>query len=278
MIIARIHNLFSTLTKTEKRIASYILASPEKAVHMTVKDLAAVCDAAPSAVTRLCSSLGVEGFTDLKVCLSADLANLDNKDLGAFDKTDSHEAIFNKVFSSGVFALKNTLEMLDYNTVSKVIELLSNAKRILIFGVGPTAPVVQNVAHRFSQIGLQAYAYTDLLYIKDAAMNMREGEVAMGISHSGKTRAIVDALRFAKEAGAKTVALTSFVGSLVYKESDFAISVFSDEESYPVEAVSARIAHTCVIDAIMMSLIAQNFEDFSHRAEQHKKHIGDARY
>lgn len=278
MIIARIHNLFSNLTKTEKRIASYILTSPEKAVHITVKELAAVCDAAPSAITRLCASLGVDGFADLKVRLAADLANLNSKELGAFDKNDSHEAIFNKVFNSGVFALKNTLEMLDYNTVSKVIELLSKAKRILIFGVGPTAPVVQNVAHRFSQIGLQAYAYTDILYIKDAAMNMREGEVAMGISHSGKTRPIVDALRFAKEAGAQTVALTSFVGSLVYKESDFAISVFSDEETYPVEAISARIAHTCVIDAIIMCLVAENFEDFSHRAERHKKNMVDVSY
>ena len=109
-------------------------------------------------------------------------------------------------------------------------------------------------------------------------MNMREGEVAMGISHSGKTRPIVDALRFAKEAGAQTVALTSFVGSLVYKESDFAISVFSDEETYPVEAISARIAHTCVIDAIIMCLVAENFEDFSHRAERHKKNMVDVSY
>ncbi len=277
MVIAKIHNMFSSLTKAEKRIASYIMASPQKAVHMKVKDLAAVCDTAPSAVTRFCDSLGLEGFADLKVSLAAELA-VNEANEGAFDKNDSHEAVFNKVFNSGVFALKNTLEMLDYNTVSKVIELLSNAKRILIFGVGPTAPVVQNVAHRFSGMGLQAYAYTDLLYIKDAAMNMREGEVAMGISHSGKTRVVVDALRFAKEAGANTVAITSFVDSLVYKESDYAISVFSDEESYPVEAVSARIAHTCVIDAIMMCLVAERFDDFSSRQKQRQKIIGDIRY
>ena len=82
----------------------------------------------------------------------------------------------------------------------------------------------------------------------------------MGISHSGMTRAVVDTMRAAKQAGAMTVALTSFEKSLLYKESDYSICVYADEKNYPVEAVSARVAHLCVIDALMLTAASLDYD------------------
>ena len=51
-------------------------------------------------------------------------------------------------------------------------------------------------------------------------------------------------------------------------ESDYQLIAFSDDKNYPVEAVSARIAHICILDALMMSLAAKNYETL-------QKHIGE---
>ena len=71
MIIAKIHNAFKNLTGAEQKIASFVLKSPQDVVNMTVKQLANVCKTAPSAVNRMCKSIGVEGFSKLKIELAS---------------------------------------------------------------------------------------------------------------------------------------------------------------------------------------------------------------
>ena len=263
MVIAKIHNVFKNLTETEQKIASYILEFPEKIVNMTSKELASACGTVPSAVNRMCKSIGVEGFAKLKISLAAAVGKegYDEKYI-PFDKEDNPEMIFNKVFNSGINTLKSTYQMIDFSKTDEIAKRLASAKRIFIFGVGTSSVVAVDAAYRFSQLDVQAYAYTDILQMNVVANNMKNGDVAFGISHSGRTKAVVDAMRSAKQAGATTIALTSFTKSSLYKESDCSISVYADEKNYPVEAVSARIAHMCVIDALMLTIASLNYEDY----------------
>ena len=67
MIKAKIHNIFKTLTPTEQKIARYILECPGEVVNMTVTELAQKCGTVPSAVNRMCKSVGVDGFSRFKI-------------------------------------------------------------------------------------------------------------------------------------------------------------------------------------------------------------------
>ena len=263
MVIAKIHNVFKNLTETEQKLASYILDFPEKIVNMTAQELAGACGTVPSAVNRMCKSIGMEGFAKLKISLATALGNEDyNENNIPFDKEDTPKMIFNKVFNSGINTLKSTYQMIDFPKIEVISKKIASANRIFIFGVGTSSVVAIDTAYRFSQLDVQAYAYTDILQMNVMANNMKNGDVAFGISHSGRTKAVVDAMRSAKQAGATTIALTSFTKSLLYTESDYSISVYADEKNYPVEAVSARIAHMCVIDALMLSIASLNYEDY----------------
>lgn len=258
MLLAKLHNDFKRLTEAEKKIAGFILETPEKAVRMTARELAEVCQTAQSAVVRLSKSLGFSGFRELKIELAASLGR--QEPTLPHSPHDDVEAVFRKVFASSVATLRDTLSLLDFDMLRTLSDILQKAERIHIFGVGTSSPVAQDAAYRFSQMGLTAYAYSDVLFMNVAAGNMKKGDVAIGISHSGQTRAVVDAILRAKEAGAVTVALTSFRESLLAKTSTHKIVVYSDEENYPVEAVSARVAHMCVMDALMMTLGTQRQE------------------
>ena len=110
------------------------------------------------------------------------------------------------------------------------------------------------------------------------AANLKSGDVAVGISHSGNTKATVDALRRAKKAGAATVAISSFAHSRLAEESDCRIIAFSDDRNYPVEAVSARIAHMCIVDALMMSLAAQNYSALRKHMDERNEVLKEMRY
>lgn len=263
MILAKIHNVYGSLTETEKRIADYILKSSEETAHMTAAELSKACGTVPSAVNRLCNSLDVPGFAKLKILLATEVAqNRGENQLAPFDEDDTPQMIFSKVFNSGMQTLNNTYRMLDFSKIESMARKLASAKRVFIFGVGTSSVIAMDAAYRFSQLDVQAYAYTDVLQMGVMAKNMRKGDVAFGISHSGMTKAVVDAMRCAKEAGAVTLCLTSFEKSLLYTESDYAVSVYADEKNYPVEAVSARVAHLSVIDAFMLTIASKNFDEY----------------
>ncbi len=279
MVIAKIHNVFKNLTETEQKIASYILEFPKIVINMTAKELASACGTVPSAVNRTCKSIGVEGFAKLKISLATAVGKEGyNENSIPFDKQDNPKMIFNKVFTSGINTLKNTYQMIDFSKIDEISKRFATAQRIFIFGVGTSSVVASDAAYRFSQLDVQAYAYTDILQMNVMANNMKNGDVAFGISHSGRTKAVVDAMRCAKQAGATTISLTSFTKSPLYTESDYSISVYADEENYPVEAVSARIAHMCVIDALMLSIASLNYEDYSKHISLRNAALDDIRY
>ena len=250
-MISKIHNCYRTLTATEKKLADTVLRCPEEVVNMTVQELAQCSGTVPSAVIRFCKSIGAKGFTDLKIRLSAQIGA--GKALPAAEN-GSFRHIFHNVFRSGSRTLEDTFRMLDFEEVDGICQLLKNANRIVFFGVGTSSVIAIDAQYRLAQLGKATAACTDSLFMNVTAANLEPRDVAVGISHSGNTKATVDALRRAKNAGAATVAITSFAHSHLARECEKRLIVFSDEKNYPVEAVSARMAHMCIIDALMLCL------------------------
>lgn len=275
----QIRRSYGKLTPTERKVAAVVLASPGNVISMTVSELAAECAVAPSAVIRFCKSAGFGGFSELKLALAAEQGSREQEALvPALDDADGTESVVRKVFAAGIRTLKDTLELLDYQVLEQMAKELSEAKRIFVFGIGTSSVIATDAQYRLSQLGLWATACTDILMMNVTAVNLGAGDVVLAISHSGRTKAVVDAVRRAGSGGARTLAITSFSDSLLYRESDLAAFVYADEDHYPVEAVSARVAHTCLIDALTMVLAARNVDDFADHVKARNRVLEEIRY
>lgn len=262
MIIAKIHNIYHSLTKAEKKIADYIFENTSEVKHLTAKELAERCNTAPSAVIRFCKTVGEEGFTSLKIKLAEELGRKNEQEAKMLSENASNnEIVFRKVFDSGVKILKDTISMMKYDQIETICQKIYHAERIFVFGVVTSAVMAMDIASRLSQVGFPAYAHTDLTFMKAFASNMTKGDVAILISHSGKTVEIVDALKQAKAIGAETIAITSYETSIIGQESDYSIVVYPDEEKYPTRVVSSRVAMLCAIDALTMCLVMMKHEE-----------------
>lgn len=279
-MISIIHNCYNHLTETEKRIADTILTSPKEAVNMTAKELAASSGTVPSAVVRFCKSIGAKGFSEFKIALSAELGERASAESDTLPvcEGDRPQQVFGKVFASGIRTLEDTLAMIDFSQTDGIVRVLKQATRIVFFGVGTSSVIAVDAQYRFAQLGMATAACTDILFMNVTAANLKSGDVAVGISHSGNTKATVDALRRAKKAGAATVAISSFAHSRLAEESDHRLIAFSDDKNYPVEAVSARIAHMCMIDALMMSLAAENYGELRTHISERNEVLKEIRY
>lgn len=281
MITAIIQNKYDSFTEAEQKVADSVLGFPHEIVNMTIWELGQRSNTAPSAVTRFCRSVGVDGFSSLKILLAKELGSRSEdsfSELPAIQKEDSPKTVFTKVFSSEVKTLNDTLASMDFEQIEKICNIFVHAKHLIFFGIGTSSVIAVDAHYRFTQLGISAASYTDILFMNMAASTLGEGDVAVGISHSGATKATVDALRRAKDAGAKTVAITSFSDSLLAKESDYSVVAYSDERIYPVEAVSARMAHVCIIDAFMMSIAAMTYDTIPEHIAKRNQILSEIRY
>ncbi|MBE6612812.1 MAG: MurR/RpiR family transcriptional regulator [Ruminococcaceae bacterium] len=264
-----IKNSYHSLTNVERRVADYILENSEEVILMPIADLAEKADVAKSAIIRCSKSLGFEGYSELKIALAVELSK--NKQLNYapyISPDDTPDDILEKIFAADVKTLHDTAEKLDRKTYNDVVKLLAAAKHIYVYGLGTSTVFVQELQYRLMHLGAYAQAVTDVPSMKISTMNIKKGDVAIGISHSGRTIPVMDTLMLAKKQGADTVCITTTPGSPICECSDYALELWSDEMEYPMEAISARVAHLAMIDAITVSLSSMDYEQALERSKQ----------
>jgi DNA-binding MurR/RpiR family transcriptional regulator len=274
-----IKNRYDSLTGTEKKVADYILKNHGKVSSMSVAEFSEDAGVTQASVVRCCKSLGFQGYADLKMALAVELSK--NRQLNYTPyiyPTDDASTILDKIFSANVKTLHDTAEKIDRATLQNVVDLLDHAHAIYIYGIGTSAAIVTDFQYRIMQLGYTAFCYTDVPSMKISTMNIRKGDVAIGISHSGRTIATIEALQLAGENGAGTVCITSYPGSRITQVCDHNIEIFCDEIQYPMEAISARIAHISVIDAITTALSAGHYDSTLKRSQTAHQLINSIRY
>lgn len=260
---------YDTLTPAEKKLADYVLQYPSETASLSAKDLAQRSGTASSAVIRFCRTLGYTGFSDFKLQLAVSLSrHTPASYMAGATKGDSSSVVLDKIFAANIKALQDTSARLDRATFCQVVDLLSVARRIHIYGVGTSAGMVAELQHRLMILGLQSQSFTDVASMRLSTINLQPGDAVIGISHSGRTAATVDTLELSRQAGATTICLTSYGGSPITAISDHVLTVFCDETQYPIEAVSARLAQLGVIDALVAALAVKHYDEATRRSQQ----------
>lgn len=268
-MLKEITKQYASLTPAEKKLADYVLQYPSETVGLSAAALAQRAGTAPSAVVRFCKSLGFEGFPAFKVRLAVALSQqIPASYMSGAARGDSSSTVLDKIFAANIKALQDTVARIDRVAFSEAVALLAGANTIHIYGVGTSAGMVNELQHRLMILGFRSQGFTDIASMRLSTMNLQPGDVAIGISHSGRTLVTMETLELSRKAGANTVCLTSYSASPITTVCDQVLTVYCDETHYPVEAASARIAQTGVIDALVAALSVQRYDISVQRSAQ----------
>ena len=199
----------NSLTRVAQRIAHYILQSPLRVTQLSIAELSRETQAGEATVIRFCRTLGYKGFQDFKMDLAIELATSDTEassplldaEIAASD--DAH-TIGRKLQNTINNVLSETLNLLDMQQVSLVVDALRNSQSVYIFGVGSSGITAEDMKHKLMRIGLRVDAVTNNHFMYMQATLLKAGDVAIAISHSGDSNETVHALKLAKQAGATT--------------------------------------------------------------------------
>ncbi|CAM5545033.1 HTH-type transcriptional regulator MurR [Streptomyces canarius] len=132
--------------------------------------------------------------------------------------------------SSSTFA--DTAAGLDTVQLGAAVTALAAARRTDVYGIGASGLVAQDLTQKLLRIGLIAHAHSDPHLAVTNAVQLRSGDVALAITHSGLTGDVIEPLRVAFERGATTVAITGRPNSPVTQYADLGaddVDVTGDE-------------------------------------------------
>jgi DNA-binding MurR/RpiR family transcriptional regulator len=255
--LIRIQSAIGALKPAERNIADFILKNADQVIHLSVSELGRRAEVGDSTIIRFCRTLGYEGYQEFKLRLAQDLVQPSEYIHEKITFEDSTAELIQKICQSNLLAVEDTARSLDAAMVQSAAKAVSKARKIDIYGAGYSAFSALDAKSKLLRLGLVADAFADSHMQIMAASALMKGDVAIGISHTGSSRDVVDALKAARSARATTIAISNFSPSPITQAADFVLLTASRETPLGGEVLTSRIAQLCVIDVLSAAIALQ---------------------
>jgi len=268
---------FDSLNKSEKKVAGAILDDPEAATRSSIAILAKKAGVSEPSVNRFCKRFGTAGFPDFKLKLAQCLVSgvkFVNSNVQLNDNVSKYTP---KIFDNAIHDLVAIKSQIDSSIIEKVVDQLLKARRIFFFGLGTSGAVARDAENKFFRFDLPVSFHVDVLTMRMLSAAAKPGDLFFMISHTGRTKAIIDATDDARENGAIVVGLTT-PGSMLAKKSHFAIEVLVSENTEEYMAMTSRIVHLVILDVLATGFILSKGPEFLNHMEKINLSLKPTRY
>ena len=253
-ILNEIEQKMSSFSKGQKSIASYILNHYEKAAYMTAARLGAAAQVSESTVVRFAFELGYDGYP----ALQRELQEMIKNKLTAVQRIDvakeqmGDRDILGKVLNLDIEKIKKTMEEASRVDFNNSVEAILQAKRIYILGSRSALVLARFLALYFNIIfeNVRLVDTTSSSEMFEQIMRIGMGDVIIGISFPRYSKRSAKALAYARNMGAKIVAITDSPSSPIAEHADFFLQARSDMASF----VDSLVAPLSLINALIVAV------------------------
>ncbi len=255
----KIRMLLPELTATETRITEILLRSDSDPT-LQLKDIAREAEVSEAMVVKTAKRLGFNGYKDLRTALRA-YRSQPYVDLHQeVTPDDTPETIVQKVFRTSIQALEETLAILDIEAFAHAVRLIHAAKQRDFYGLGGSAQIARDVAHKFLRIGIRTNVFDDTHMMAMSASLLRAGDVVVAFSHSGRTSGVVDSVQIARANRANIIAVTNYTSSPLADLSDVVLCSTAQGSYLTSENAAARIVQLNIMDAIFIAVAQKSLK------------------
>ena len=233
----------------EQRIADLLFAEPSSILPLSITDFAKKADCGNATLVRFSKRLGLDGYKELKLAVAQEMATLSHPEVEIVPD-DTCYSMFTKRLYYITDTLQKTRFSLKPESINMAAKKIMNAKQIILFGLGNSAAIAHDAQHKF----LRSDNHMQTI----VASHLNSECVAIGISHSGQSVDVVEALKLAHMSGATTICVTNSGSSHITEVSDICLFTESAETQHSILAMSSRIAQLTIFDAIYTYIVANS--------------------
>ena len=244
---------YKGLTKSEKKIADYIIAHSLDVQYMSITSLADVCKVADATISRFCRALGFASYNELKLSL----AKIDSGNAAPEGVENHYEnplsdsslrEMGQKLLKTDTEAIQNTLNSLNMDSLRRAAQYITDARSVYCFGQGGSMIIAMEAWARF------VTATSNFHYVEDSHLQAitasltNPGDVILFVSYSGATKDMIDVMRPAKARGAKIILITHFDKSPGAAYADVILLCGQKENPLATGSVSVKMSLLFIID------------------------------
>jgi len=261
-IFARIEGNYAKFTKSEKIVADYIFEYPQKVLYTSITDLAEMCGVGDTTVFRFCKALKLNGYQEFKMLLAQDIPNkkgTNNALVGVIDLEDDVKTICSKALATNISALNDTFNVLDFDAITKAVDMISAAKRIHFFGVGSSGVIALEAKQKFMRIlpNVEFVSDSHMQYMAASLLDSRD--LAIIFSYSGSTKDMIEVHKLAKQNGCKSICITRFAKSALTSLADVILLSGSTEGPLDGGASSTSIVQLYLLDVLYLQYFIKHY-------------------
>ncbi|GAB1152758.1 MAG: MurR/RpiR family transcriptional regulator [Shewanella algae] len=263
-------------SKSERKVAEVILASPQTAIHSSIATLAKMADVSEPTVNRFCRRLDTKGFPDFKLHLAQSLANGTPYVSRHVEEDDTPESYTTKIFESSMASLDTARQSIDTTAINKAVDILTQAKKISFFGLGASASVAHDAQNKFFRFNVPVLCFDDVLMQRMSCINSDEGDVVVLISHTGRTKSLIDIARLARENGAAVIGITARHSPLS-QECTLPVTMEVPEDTDMYLPMASRLAQLVIIDVLATGFTLRRGPRFRESLKRVKEVLKESR-
>lgn len=265
----RIRQLYPRLAQNDRKLADLLMDQPDKARHLSSQKLAEMAGVSQSGVVKFAQKLGYKGFPALKLAMSESLASpKNNAPVTVHNQilsTDSLHVVGEKLLAEKQAALRATLDINGEPRLKIGLSMLTDARKIVLTGIGASGLVARDLAYKLLKIGVTAIAESDTHVLIATVQALSKKDLLLAISSSGERSEINLAARVARESGAKVLAITGFTPNTLQQQADHCLYTVAELPATRGAALSATTAQYSLTDLLFVALVQQDTEHAPER-------------
>ena len=263
-ILSIIQTNMNTFSKGQKRIGRFILDSYDKAAFMTASRLGKKVGVSESTVVRFAAELGYDGYPDMQKSLQKMIRNrlTSVQRIEVTNDRIGDQDLVSMVLQSDMEKIRLTLEELDRSAFDNAVKAIVSAKRIYIIGVRSSAAIASFLGFYFNLIfdnvvNVTAGTASEMF---EHLLRVGEDDVVIGVSFPRYSSRTVQAMSFARDRKATTVAITDSEASPLAPICKYTLKARSDMASFG----DSLVAPLSLVNALLVAVSRAKNDDLAN--------------
>ena len=253
-LITKIQSELPGFSKGQKQIARFILEHYDKAAFMTASRLGVTVGVSESTVVRFATELGYDGYPHLQRALQEMIRNkltsVQRMEV-AGDRMGGRD-VLQTVLHADTDMIRVTLDEIDRDAFQGAVDALMGAKLIYILGVRSSSALASFLGFYFNLLfeNVTLVHTNSVSEIFEQVLRVGPGDVLFGISFPRYSKRTLSAMKYARDRGARVIALTDSQLSPLARVADHVLLARSDMASF----VDSLVAPLSVINALIVAV------------------------
>ena len=253
-LITKIQSELPGFSKGQKQIARFILEHYDKAAFMPASRLGVTVGVSESTVVRFATELGYDGYPHLQRALQEMIRNkltsVQRMEV-AGDRMGGRD-VLQTVLHADTDMIRVTLDEIDRDAFQGAVDALMGAKRIYILCVRSSSALASFLGFYFNLLfeNVTLVHTNSVSEIFEQVLRVGPGDVLFGISFPRYSKRTLSAMKYARDRGARVIALTDSQLSPLARVAGHVLLARSDMASF----VYSLVAPLSVINALIVAV------------------------